>query len=231
MTTNNRIVTRESWLKARIALLEKEKAFSRERDELAAARRALPMVKVEKRYVFEETSGKRTLAELFGDSRQLLVYHFMFDPSWEQGCKSCSFVADHFDGALPHLKARDTAFVAISRAPVAKIEAFRQRMGWKFRWLSSNGSDFNYDFHVSFHSEIAEYNYATRKVPAPEMQGLSAFFRDGTDVFHTYSTYGRGVETVMTTYDLLDLAQLGRQEEGLPYSMAWVRHHDRYDAE
>lgn len=230
MSTNERIVTREAWLDARKALLANEKAFTRERDALAAARRALPMVKVTEPYVFEEKSGKRTLADLFGGKRQLLVYHFMFAPGWEQGCKSCSFVADHFDGVLPHLAARDTAFAAISRAPIDEIEAFKGRMGWKFRWLSSNGNTFNYDFHVSFRSEIEEYNYTVGKVKLSDMPGMSAFLRDGEDVFHTYSTYARGVEAFMNTYSLLDLTPLGRHEESLPFTMAWVRHHDRYEA-
>lgn len=231
MSTPPRIVTREAWLDARKALLAREKAFTEERDALSAARRALPMVKIDKPYAFEEKSGTRSLADLFGGKRQLLVYHFMFAPDWEAGCKACSFVADHFDGTLPHLGARDTAFAVVSRAPLEKIEAFKARMGWRFRWLSSHGSDFNYDFQVAFHSEVAEYNYAERKVPQPEMQGLSAFLREGDDVLHAYSTYGRGVDAFMNTYNLLDLSPLGRHEEGLPFTMAWVRHHDRYDTE
>lgn len=231
MSTTPRIVTREAWLDARKALLAREKAFTEERDALSAARRALPMVKIDEPYAFEEKSGTRSLADLFGGKRQLLVYHFMFAPDWEAGCKACSFVADHFDGTLPHLAARDTAFAVVSRAPLEKIEAFKARMGWRFRWLSSHGSDFNYDFQVSFRSDMAEYNYAERKVPQPEMQGLSAFLRDGDDVLHAYSTYGRGVDAFMNTYNLLDLSPLGRHEEGLPFTMAWVRHHDRYDTE
>lgn len=228
-------VTREEWLQARRALLAKEKAFTRERDALSAARRALPRVKVEKRYVFEGPDGHRTLSELFEERRQLLIYHFMFDPRWEQGCKSCSYVADHFDGTLAHLAARDTALAVISRAPLAKIQVFQQRLGWKFRWLSSSGSDFNYDYHVSFGDEdvatrLVEYNYAQRTFPMSEAPGLSVFLRDGDTVFHTYSTYERGLDLLINTYNLLDLTPLGRQEEGLQYPMEWVRHHDQYCA-
>lgn len=228
-------VTREEWLQARKALLEKEKAFTRERDALSAARRALPRVKVEKRYVFDGPNGPQTLAELFEGKRQLLIYHFMFDPRWEQGCKSCSYVADHFEGSLVHLAARDTALAVISRAPLAKIQAFQQRMGWKFHWLSSSGNDFNHDYHVSFDGEdsgprLVEYNYAQRTFPLSEAPGLSVFLREGDAIFHTYSTYERGLDAIMNTYNLLDLTPLGRQEEGLQYPMAWVRHHDRYGA-
>ncbi|WP_224242783.1 DUF899 domain-containing protein [Hyalangium gracile] len=226
--------TREEWLEARRALLAREKAFTRDRDALSAARRALPMVKVEKNYVFEEPSGKRTLAELFEGRRQLLVYHFMFDPSWSEGCKSCSLVADSFEASIIHLKARDTSFAVVSRAPLTKIEPFKGRMGWKFRWLSSAGTDFNYDYHVSFPPEdmaanSVEYNYAKRPFPAPEGPGLSVFLREGNDIFHTYSTYERGLDLLITTYNYLDLTPLGRQEEGLPPGMPWLRHHDRYD--
>jgi predicted dithiol-disulfide oxidoreductase (DUF899 family) len=228
-------VTREEWLQARKALLAKEKAFTRERDALSAARRALPRVKVEKHYVFEGPNGPRTLAELFEGKRQLLIYHFMFDPRWEQGCKSCSYVADHFEGSLVHLAARDTALAVISRAPLAKLQAFQQRMGWKFHWLSSSGNDFNHDYHVSFDGEdvatrLVDYNYAQRTFPLSEAPGLSVFLREGDAVFHTYSTYERGLDLLINTYNLLDLTPLGRQEEGLQYPMAWVRHHDRYGA-
>ena len=235
MSTSNRIVTREEWMIARKALLAKEKDFTRERDALSAARRHLPMVKVEKRYVFEEPAGKRALAELFDGRRQLVVYHFMFHPSWEAGCKSCSYVADNFAGAIVHLAARDTAFVAVSRAPVAKIEPFKKRMGWTFRWLSSSDSDFNYDFAVSFRPEELEaksmvYNYERKSFPLPEAPGASVFLREGDDVFHTYSTYERGLDVLINAYNYLDLTPLGRQEEGLPYPMAWLRHHDDYGA-
>lgn len=230
-----RVVSREAWLEARRALLAREKAFTRERDALSAARRALPMVEVDARYAFEEPGGTRTLGELFAGRRQLIVYHFMFAPEWEAGCKSCSYVADHFDGALPHLAARDTSLVAVSRAPADKLEAFRRRMGWRFRWLSSSSGAFNYDYHVSFQPEdlaaqAVEYNYETTAFPHSEAPGFSAFLRDGERVFHTYSTYGRGLDLMIGTYNLLDLTQLGRQEADLSFAMAWVRHHDRYGA-
>ena len=235
MSTKNRIVSRKEWTAARKALLEKEKAFTRERDALSAERQALPMVRVEKSYVFDEPSGKAALADLFDGHRQLLVYHFMFDPSWDEGCRGCSYVVDHVGGAVAHLAARGTAFAAVSRAPVAKIEAFKKRMGWSFRWLSSAGSDFNYDFHVSFRPEEAasktvDYNYGTVPYEGSDKPGLSAFLRDGADVFHTYSTYERGLEFLISTYSYLDLTPLGRQEGDLSFPMAWVRHHDKYVA-
>jgi predicted dithiol-disulfide oxidoreductase (DUF899 family) len=230
-----KIVSQDEWLKARLALLEKEKAFSRQRDSLSAARRDLPAVKVEKPYAFQGSSGTQTLAELFGGKRQLIVYHFMFDPSWEEGCKSCSLLADHFDGMRPHLGARDASFVAISRAPLPKLLAFQKRMGWTFPWLSSAETDFNYDFGVSFRAEDktegkAAYNYGSGKFPTSEAPGLSVFLREegGSSVLHTYSTYSRGLDILIGAYNYLDLTPLGRQEEGLPYGMAWVKHHDKY---
>lgn len=227
-------VTREQWIEARKTLLAREKAFTRERDALSAARRELPMVKVDKSYVFEEPSGQRKLPELFEGKRQLILYHFMFDPSWEAGCKSCSLVADNFEASIVHLTARDTAFAVISRAPLAKLEAFKQRMGWKFRWLSSSSTDFNYDFHVSFRPEdvaanSVDYNYQKMAFPHSEAPGLSVFLRQGNDVFHTYSTYGRGLDLLINTYNYLDITPLGRNEQDLPYGMSWVRHHDKYD--
>jgi predicted dithiol-disulfide oxidoreductase (DUF899 family) len=235
MTTANDIVSREAWLSARKELLAREKAWTREGDALSAARRALPRVRVDTPYVFGGPDGERSLLDLFAGKRQLVVYHFMFDPSWEQGCKSCSFVSDHFSGAVAHLAARDTAFVAVSRAPLAKIAAFRARMGWTFPWVSSHGSSFNYDFHVSFDpadvaAQAVPYNYTIQPFPHPEGPGLSAFVREDEAVYHTYSTYGRGFEPVMATYAILDFTPLGRQEDGLPFPMSWVRHHDRYDA-
>ncbi len=234
MTTSNRIVTREEWLFARKELLAREKSFTHERDALSAARRDLPMVKIDKSYVFDELGGKRSLAELFDGKRQLVVYHFMFHPSWEAGCKSCSYVADSFAGSVVHLAARDTAFAAVSRAPISKIEAFKKRMGWTFRWLSSSETDFNYDFGVSFRPEEIEakstiYNYEKKPFPMPEAPGISVFLRDGDAVLHTYSTYGRGLDQLMNTYNYLDLTPLGRQEQGLPYPTAWIRHHDSYE--
>jgi predicted dithiol-disulfide oxidoreductase (DUF899 family) len=226
------VASREAWLRARKALLDKEKALNRQRDALAAERRALPLVRIEKEYAFEGPDGRRTLGDLFAGRRQLIVYHFMFDPSWDEGCPACSFVADHFDGALAHLAARDTSFAVVSRAPIAKIERFRKRMGWNFPWLSSFGGDFNYDFQVTLDEDHAEYNYAPVAAQPEvypregEREGLSVFVRDGERLYHSYSTYQRGVDPFLNTYNFLDHTPLGRQEEdGI---MRWVRHHDRY---
>lgn len=226
------IVSRNEWTAARKRLLAKEKEFNRQRDALSAERRKLPMVRIEKDYVFEGPKGRRTLADLFEGRRQLIVYHFMFDPAWDAGCPACSFVADHFAGAPVHLAARNTSFAVISRAPIAKIERFRQRMGWSFPWLSSFGTDFNYDFQVRLDENHAEYNYApasTQPAIYPregEREGLSVFLRDGDRVFHTYSTYQRGLDLFLNTYNFLDHTPLGRQEEdGI---MRWVRYHDEY---
>jgi predicted dithiol-disulfide oxidoreductase (DUF899 family) len=230
MNTTKRTVSHEDWVRARKAFLEREKAFTRERDALSAARRDLPREKIEKSYLFEEPEGKRTLADLFAGKRQLIVYHFMFDPSWEAGCKGCSYVSDHLDGATAHLRARDTSLAVISRAPLAKLLPFKERMGWKFRWLSSAESDFNYDFDASFREgETGSYNYERKPFAMADLPGLSVFLRDGGEIFHTYSTYARGLDLLLGAYNLLDLTPLGRQEAGLPQSMAWVRHHDRYE--
>ncbi len=234
-TTTTTASVREQWLHQRLALLEREKALSRLSDELAEARRALPWVRMDKRYVFDTPQGPCALGDLFEGHSQLLVQHFMLGPGWEQGCRSCSYMADHTDGMLPHLAARDVAFVAVSRAPLAEIERFRRRMGWNFRWVSSHGSDFNRDFGVSFTpDEVAaqsmHYNFAQQPYANDEMPGVSAFARNGAgEVFHTYSTYGRGVEVMMGTYRLLDLTPRGRHEGGLEDTMSWVRHHDRYE--
>jgi predicted dithiol-disulfide oxidoreductase (DUF899 family) len=234
-TVNHAIVSPDQWLTARHALLAREKELTQLRDQIARERRALPWVRVEKDYVFEGLEGRRTLAALFEGRRQLLVQHFMLGPDWEQGCPSCSFMADHTDGMLPHLAQRDVTLVAISRAPLARIERFRQRMGWQFKWVSSNASDFNFDFGVSFTPEEKSknevtYNYGTRPYGSDELPGISAFYQDDAgDVFHTYSTYGRGVEVMMGTYNLLDLAPKGRDERDVPNKMEWVRHHDRYE--
>ena len=228
------IVSQEEWIAARKELLKKEKESTRLLDQLSAERRKLPWVKVEKNYVFDAPGGKVTLGDLFAGRSQLVIYHFMFGPDWQEGCPSCSFVSDHFDGALPHLAARDVTMVAVSRAPLAKIEAFKKRMGWRFKWVSSCGGDFNADFHVSFtKEEIAQgmvyYNYTLQEFPSAEAPGLSVFYKDaGGDVFHTYSTYGRGVELLMGTYRILDMVPKGRDEDHLEFSMEWVRYHDRY---
>jgi predicted dithiol-disulfide oxidoreductase (DUF899 family) len=230
----HRVVSREDWLAARRQLLGKEKEFTRRRDRLSAERRELPWVKVEKEYVFDTPDGKETLADLFDGRSQLMVYHFMFGPGWEQGCPSCSFVSDHIDGANWHLPHRDVTLLAVSRAPLPDIEAFKQRMGWRFKWVSSYGSDFNYDFHVSFtKEELAKgkvaYNYDLVE-GYDELPGISVFYKDPSGaVFHTYSAYARGLDMLVGAYNYLDLAPRGRDEAALPWTMAWVRHHDRYD--
>lgn len=230
------ITTAENWLSARLELLDAEKNLVRHSDEVARQRRQLPRVRVDKTYTFDTPEGKRTLTELFEDRSQLLVQHFMFGPGWKQGCPSCSFMADHTDGMNVHLANRDVTFVAVSRAPLDEIERFRRRMGWKFKWVSSFDSDFNYDFHVSFTPEQQKkeqvfYNFATRPFECEELPGISAFCKgDAGDVFHTYSTYGRGVEVMMGTYRLLDLTSTGRAERDVDNKMEWVRHHDRYPA-
>jgi predicted dithiol-disulfide oxidoreductase (DUF899 family) len=225
--------TREEWLAARLKLLAAEKELTRRRDAVAEQRRALPWVRVDKDYVFEAPEGRVALADLFDGRRQLLVQHFMLAPGWEQGCKSCSYMADHNDCTTVHLAQRDVTLLAISRAPLAEIERFRKRMGWHFKWVSSHGTDFNRDFRVTFTPEEkasgkADYNFG-RTPPGEEMPGVSVFYKDDSGaVFHTYSTYGRGVEVMMHTYNLLDLTPKGRDEaEG--GGMAWVRHHDRYE--
>ncbi len=237
MRTQHKIVSRDEWRKARLAHLAAEKEFTRKRDELSRQRRELPWERVEKNYVFDAPEGRRTLADLFDGRRQLMVQHFMFGPGWEEGCKSCSFMADHIDGARVHLAARDTSFAAISRAPLADIERFRRRMGWQFKWVSSHDTDFNYDFGVSFTPEDKAkgevyYNYGIRPFEGEELPGISVFYKDDAgDLFHSYSTYGRGVEVMMGAYNYLDLTPQGRDEDGLAYSMAWVRHHDKYGDE
>ncbi|MGH9837826.1 MAG: DUF899 domain-containing protein [Blastocatellia bacterium] len=231
---NHKVVSREEWLKARKAHLAKEKEFTRQRDELSRQRRELPWVKVDKEYVFEGPDGKESLAGLFDGRSQLIVYHFMFGPGWEQGCPSCSFLSDHIDGALAHLNARDVTLVVVSRAPLPEIEAFKKRMGWRFKWVSSYASDFNHDYHVSFtKDEMARgkvyYNYAMQEFGSEEAPGASVFYKDATgDVFHTYSAYGRGGDILIGAYNYLDLTPKGRDEDGLAFTMAWVRHHDRY---
>jgi predicted dithiol-disulfide oxidoreductase (DUF899 family) len=230
------VVSREEWLSARTALLREEKAFFREHDRLKEKRRALPWVKLDKSYVFNGPDGKESLAALFAGTSQLLVYHFMFAPGNEAGCAHCSFWADHFDGANWHLGQRDTTLVVISRAPLEKLQAFKRRMGWKFKWLSAQGTDFNFDFHASFTPELigsgqAMFNYAPvnpTQTGMVDREGLSAFYRgqDGV-VYHTYSTFARGIDLLNTTYNFLDLTAKGRDED--PHAtQSWVRHHDRY---
>ena len=233
--TENGVVSRDAWMVERKKLLAREKELAHLHDEIARERRALPWLRVEKSYVFDTRDGKRTLAELFEGRRQLLVQHFMFAPGWEQGCPSCSFMADHTDGMNVHLQHRDITFVAISRATLPEIEVFRERMGWRFNWVSSCGTDFNHDFGVSFTAEeqannAVYYNYRVQPFECEELPGISVFYKDETDcVFHTYSTYGRGVEVMMGAYRMMDLAPRGRAERDVPHKMEWIRHHDRYD--
>ena len=231
---SQKVVSRAEWLAARKAHLANEKKLTKTRDELSRQRRELPWVKVEKSYVFDDPGGRETLAELFGGRGQLIVYHFMFGPDWEHGCPSCSFLADHFDGAAVHLAQRDVTLLVVSRAPLAQIETFKRRMGWRFKWVSSFGNDFNLDYHVSFTKDEmdkgqAYYNYKVGQFPAEEAPGASVFYKDAAgDVFHTYSTYGRGLDMLIGAYHFLDLAPKGRDEDGLAFSMSWIRHHDRY---
>jgi predicted dithiol-disulfide oxidoreductase (DUF899 family) len=228
------IVSPEQWTPLRKELLRKEKELTRLRDRLNAERRELPWVRVERNYFFEAPGGKVSLADLFGGRSQLVIYHFMFGPDWNEGCPSCSFVSDHIDGTLAHLAARDVTMVMVSRAPLAKIEAFKKRMGWRFVWVSSYDSNFNPDFHVSFtKDEMAQgkvnYNYTMQQFPSEEAPGISVFYRNAVgDVFHTYSAYGRGVEQLVGTYMIPDMMPTGRDEDHLGFTMEWVRHHDRY---
>jgi len=230
----NKVASPAEWLAARKEYLIKEKEFTRLRDELSRQRRELPWEKVEKPYVFGGPNAQETLSTLFDGRSQLLVYHFMLGPGWKEGCKSCSFLSDHFDGLAIHLANRDVALAVVSRAPLTEIEAFKKRMGWSFKWVSSFGSDFNYDYHVSFtKDELAQgevyYNYGREKFGGEEAPGLSVFTKDATgDVFHTYSSYARGLDILVGAYNFLDLAPKGRDEDGLAFTMAWVRHHDRY---
>jgi predicted dithiol-disulfide oxidoreductase (DUF899 family) len=231
----HKIVSRDEWLAVRKAHLAEEKAFTHARDALSRKRRELPWEKVEKSYVFDGPNGKETLADLFGGKSQLIIYHFMLGPDWEAGCPSCSLLADHFNGAVIHLAQRDVAFVVVSRAPLPQIEKFKRRMGWHFQWVSSFGCDFNYDYQVSATPQEkatgkAFYNYETTEFPSDERPGTSVFYKnEAGDIFHTYSSYGRGLDILIGAYNFLDLAPKGRDEAGLAYGMAWVRHHDRYD--
>lgn len=228
------VVSQGEWIASRKELLRKEKEFTKLRDELSQRRRELPWERVEKGYVFDGPNGKVTLSELFGGKSQLIVYHFMFGPGWEAGCPSCSYLADHFDGSLVHLANRDVTLAAISRAPMAQIDAFKKRMGWRVQWVSSFGNDFNRDYHVSFTKEEmakgkVNYNYDMVEFPSEEGPGVSVFYKnDAGEIFHTYSSYARGLDILVGTYNFLDLAPKGRDEDGLAFTMAWVRHHDRY---
>ncbi len=231
---NHRVVSRDEWLAARTAFLAKEKEFTRRRDELSRERRELPWVKVDKAYVFDGPNGNESLADLFEKRSQLVVYHFMFSPDWDQGCKHCSFWADHFDGMGVHLNHRDVTMVAISRAPRARIEPFQKRMGWNFKWVSSFQNDFNYDYCASFtpqanQSGSAFYNFAIMDAGSTDREGVSVFYKDKSGaVFHTYSCYARGIDMLNGTYQYLDLVPKGRDEAGLKSAQAWVQFHDKY---
>ncbi len=227
------VLSDEEWLIARGELLDEEKAIQAARDKLAEKRRLLPWRRVDADYVFEGENGSRTMADLFVENSQLLIYHFMFHPDWDAGCKSCSFWADSYDGVVAHLQARDVSLAVISRGPLAKLLAYRERMGWSFPWLSSSENSFNYDFNVSFSTEEIEsgeavYNYRKTKRIGEEMPGLSAFIKVGDELFHTYSTFSRGLDPFNSAYQLLDLAPKGRDEDGLKNSMEWLRRHDEY---
>ena len=230
----HKIVSREQWIEARKAHMAHEKEFTRARDRLAEERRALPWVKVDKEYAFDGAGGKVGLADLFQGKPQLVVQHFMFAPDWDAGCKSCSFWADGFERMVPHLAARDTTLVAISRAPLSKLADFKRRMGWTFDWLSSAGNDFNFDYAVSFPPQAIKsgekvYNFGTSGFGVEEAPGISVFYRDEAgNIFHTYSCFARGLDMMNAAYHYLDLTPLGRHEEGLPYPMDWVRLRDQY---
>lgn len=228
------IVGREEWLEARRSLMEKEKAFTRQRDQLSAARRGLPKVRIDKDYRFTGNDGEHTLSDLFNDRSQLAIYHFMMGPDWEEGCPSCSFWADNYDGTQIHLAHRDITLAAISRAPIENIQAYKERMGWQFDWYSSYGTDFNFDFAVSFTEEQRSsgkpiYNFGTQAFSMDEAPGFSVFQKDadGT-MFHTYSTYSRGLDIFNAAYHIMDMTPKGRDEDELPFTMGWLRRHDQY---
>ena len=228
---DNKVVSHEEWLKARLELLAAEKEFTRQRDALTRRRMVLPWERAEKSYRFEGPNGALSLADLFAGHSQLIVYHFMFAPDWEEGCKSCS---DNFNSIPIHLNHRDVTFTAVSRAPFEKISAYKERMGWSFPWVSSHGSDFNFDYHVSFTPEEiaagkAYYNYAVRPIDVSDEQGISVFYKNGrSEVFHTYSCHGRGIDMVNGAYQFLDLVPKGRDEDAFSFPMQWLRRHDQY---
>ena len=238
VSVGHEVVSNAKWLEARKAFLAKEKKLTRLRDELNRERIELPWEKVEKNYVFDGPNGRETLADLFGDKSQLMIYHFMFGPEWAEGCPSCSMAADTFDANVVHLADRDVSLVAVSRATLPQIKDFKKRMGWRFKWVSSNANDFNWDYHVSFTKDEAangmmNYNYMEMAFPSDEGPGVSAFYKNESgEVFHTYSAFARGLDSLVTPYIFLDIAPKGRNEDGLAFPMAWVRHHDKYaDAE
>ena len=227
------VVSHDEWIRARKQFLDKEKEFTRLRDDISRQRRELPWERVEKHYEFQGPQGKLTLADLFDGRSQLVIYHFMLGPGWAEGCPSCSYISDHFDGMAIHLANRDVTLVVVSHAPIAEIEAFKKRMGWRFRWVSSFGSDFNYDYQVSASPEESDkdkvyYNYEMTEFPSQERPGLSVFSKDADGICHTYSTYARGLDILVGAYNFLDLVPKGRDEAELKHTMAWVRHHDKY---
>jgi predicted dithiol-disulfide oxidoreductase (DUF899 family) len=232
--TDHRVVSEDEWVGARRRLLDREKEFLRLRDQLSAERRELPWVRVEKQYVFEGPAGKETLADLFAGRSQLIVYHFMFAPEWEAGCRGCSFWADNYNGIIPHLNQRDVSLAAVSRAPLLKLKSFAARMGWNFKWVSAANSEFNYDYQASFKPEsialgTAVYNYTRYDESMLDKPGFSVFCKDGEGaMFHTYSTYARGLDPMNVAFQLLDLVPKGRDEAGLPHPMSWVKLHDQY---
>ncbi len=234
---NHKIVSRDDWLSARMEHLAKEKELTRQRDRLSQDRRELPWVKVDKEYLFDGPKGKETLAELFEGRSQLIIYHFMYGPDWAEGCPSCSFWADNFNDSVVHLNHRDITLIAVSRAGLDTLEAYKKRMGWSFKWVSSFENDFNRDYHVSFTSDEMkngemDYNFRITQFPSEEAPGISVFYRDEEgNVFHTYSCYARGLDMLNVAYHYMDLVPKGRDESNLPYSMAWLRRHDSYDTD
>ena len=230
----HKVVSREQWLAAREQHLAKEKEFTRLRDQLSRERRELPWVRVDKAYLFEGPNGKESLSDLFDGRSQLIIYHFMYGPDWEEGCPSCSFWADNFNGIDIHLKHRDITLIAVSRAMLDTLDAYKARMGWTFKWVSSHGSDFNHDYHVSFTPEEIDkgemyYNYAVTNFPSEEAPAISVFYKDSDDtIYHTYSCYARGLDMLNGAYHYMDLAPKGRDEDGLPNTMAWLRRRDQY---
>jgi predicted dithiol-disulfide oxidoreductase (DUF899 family) len=231
---NHRVVSKDEWIEARKVLLKKEKEFTKLRDQLSQQRRDLPWVAVDKEYVFDGPNGKETLSDLFDGRSQLIIYHFMYDPNWDVGCPSCSFWADNFNNITVHLNQRDVTLIAISKAPYSKIAAYKKRMSWDFKWVSSFDIDFNFDYHVSFtQEELAKkkafYNFISQDPGISEREGISVFYKDPSDkIFHTYSAYERGIDILNNTYNYLDLVPKGRDEDGYDFPMAWVRRHDEY---
>ena len=232
---HHKVVSKEEWLAARKQHLEKEKEFTRLRDQLSRERRELPWLKVEKEYTFNGPDGRETLSDLFGDKSQLIIYHFMYGPDWDEGCPSCSFWADNFNGIDVHLRHRDISLIAVSRARLDVLETYKDRMGWQFKWVSSHDSDFNQDYHVSFTEDEMNkgemfYNFGITKFPSEEAPGISVFYKDDKgDTFHTYSCYARGLDMLNGAYHYMDLAPKGRDEDALPYTMAWLRRRDQYE--